>query len=85
MPECSPPHVIKARVSYHASSGLPVGKALKDVERDLILQTLELVRGNRLRAAEILGISPKTLYNKLGRYQSEGEKFQTRSAVVPPR
>jgi len=66
-------------------SGLPVGKALKVVERDLILQTLELVRGNRLRAAEILGISPKTLYNKLGRYQSHGEKVQTRSSCVPQR
>ena len=32
-------------------SGLPVGKALKVVEHDLILQTLELVKGNRLRAA----------------------------------
>jgi DNA-binding NtrC family response regulator len=81
----APHHTSSRPESATASSGLPVGKALRDVERDLILQTLELVRGNRLRAAEILGISPKTLYNKLGRYQSEGEKFQTRSAVVPPR
>jgi transcriptional regulator with PAS, ATPase and Fis domain len=68
-----------------APRGLPVGKSLKDTERDLILQTLELVGGNRLRAAGILGISPKTLYNKLGRYQPGGERFRTRWAIVPQR
>jgi DNA-binding NtrC family response regulator len=66
-------------------AGQLVGKALKDVERDLILQTLDQVKGNRLRAAEMLGISPKTLYNKLGRYQSEGERFQARTVLVPQR
>ena len=81
----APRHPSSKPESATAPRGLPVGKSLKDVERDLILQTLELVRGNRLRAAEILGISPKTLYNKLGRYQSEGERFQTRWAVVPQR
>jgi DNA-binding NtrC family response regulator len=35
------------------------------------LKTLEMTGGNRLRTAEILGISPKTLYNKLGRYQAK--------------
>ena len=66
-------------------SGLPVGQALKDVERDLILQTLEQVRGNRLRAAKILGISPKTLYNKLGRYQLHEANLQTPSTDLPER
>ncbi|HVB80668.1 MAG TPA: sigma-54 dependent transcriptional regulator [Candidatus Binataceae bacterium] len=51
--------------------GLPVGQPLREVERQLILKTLELAGGNRVRAAEILGISPKTLYNKLGRYQEQ--------------
>jgi DNA-binding NtrC family response regulator len=53
------------------SSDLPVGMPLRDVERELILKTLEMAGGNRMRAAEILGISPKTLYNKLGRYQGK--------------
>jgi DNA-binding NtrC family response regulator len=58
--------------------GLPVGQPLREVERLLILKTLETVGGNRVRAAEILGISPKTLYNKLGRYQvkSDSEKSE---------
>ncbi|HLK86899.1 MAG TPA: sigma-54 dependent transcriptional regulator [Candidatus Binataceae bacterium] len=50
---------------------LPVGQPLREVERQLILKTLEMVGNNRVRAAEILGISPKTLYNKLGRYQAK--------------
>jgi len=62
--------------------GLPVGQPLREVERQLILKTLETVGGNRVRAAEILGISPKTLYNKLGRYsaQSEPQKPETEPA-----
>jgi DNA-binding NtrC family response regulator len=52
---------------------LPVGQPLREVERQLILKTLEMAGGNRVRAAEILGISPKTLYNKLGRYQAKSD------------
>jgi len=61
---------------------LPVGQPLREVERQLILKTLETVGGNRVRAAEILGISPKTLYNKLGRYnaQSEPQRRETEPA-----
>ena len=62
--------------------GLPVGQPLREVERQLILKTLELAGGNRLRAAEILGISPKTLYNKLGRYhaKSDSEKADSENS-----
>ncbi len=51
-----------------AAAGLPVGAPLREVERELILKTLDRVGGNRLKAAQILGISPRTLYNKLERY-----------------
>lgn len=51
-----------------APSGISVGTPLKEVERELILKTLQRVGGNRLKAAQILGISPRTLYNKLERY-----------------
>ncbi len=62
--------------------GLPVGQPLREVERQLILKTLEMAGGNRVRAAEILGISPKTLYNKLGRYhaKSDSEKSEPEPA-----
>jgi DNA-binding NtrC family response regulator len=48
-----------------------VGSSLYDVERDLIFKTLESVGGNKARTAEILGISLKTLYNRLEKYRSE--------------
>lgn len=51
-----------------ASDAPPVGRSLKEMERQMILQTLEEVEGNRTRAAEILGISRRTLQNKLKVY-----------------
>jgi DNA-binding NtrC family response regulator len=62
-----------APTSDSPAPGLPVGQPLREVERQLILKTLEMAGGNRLRAAEILGISPKTLYNKLGRYHAKSD------------
>ncbi len=48
-----------------------VGKTVADVERGLILDTLKHCLGNRTHAATILGISIRTLRNKLNEYQSE--------------
>lgn len=47
-----------------------VGKSLEDVERHLILATLQECRGNKKLAAETLGVSLKTLYNRLKQYQT---------------
>jgi DNA-binding NtrC family response regulator len=49
---------------------LPVGTRLADAERKLILMTLDAVRGNKQRAARVLGISRRGIYSKL---QSYGE------------
>ena len=49
-----------------------VGKTVAEVERDLILNTLSHFAWNRTQAAMILGISIRTLRNKLRQYQSEG-------------
>lgn len=49
-----------------------VGRKLADVERDLILGTLDHCLGNRTHAANILGISIRTLRNKLSQYRGEG-------------
>jgi two-component system, response regulator FlrC len=49
-----------------------VGRTVADVERELILQTLKHCFGNRTHAANILGISIRTLRNKLNEYVSEG-------------
>ena len=40
---------------------------VEDAERRLILATLQHTKGNKTRAAEVLGISLKTLHNKLNR------------------
>ena len=49
-----------------------VGRRVDEVERDLILETLVHCLGNRTRAAEILGISIRTLRNKLHEYRAQG-------------
>lgn len=49
-----------------------VGRTVAEVERDLILDTLNHCIGNRTHAANILGISIRTLRNKLNQYQAEG-------------
>ena len=49
-----------------------VGRTVADVERDLILETLKHCLGNRTHAANILGISIRTLRNKLNEYTAEG-------------
>jgi DNA-binding NtrC family response regulator len=51
---------------------LEVGTTVDDAERLLILKTLESTNNNKTRAAEILGISLKTLHNKLKEYGSAG-------------
>jgi transcriptional regulator with PAS, ATPase and Fis domain len=49
---------------------LPLGTTVEEAEKALILKSLELAGNNKTRAAGLLGISVKTLYNKLVRYQS---------------
>jgi DNA-binding NtrC family response regulator len=49
-----------------------VGRTVADVERDLIIDTLKHTLGNRTHAANILGISIRTLRNKLKQYTDEG-------------
>ena len=49
-----------------------VGRTVADVEKDLIIGTLKHTLGNRTHAANILGISIRTLRNKLKQYMEEG-------------
>jgi DNA-binding NtrC family response regulator len=45
-----------------------LGSTMGDVERELIIKTIEFTGGNKTRAAEVLGVTVKTLYNRLERY-----------------
>jgi DNA-binding NtrC family response regulator len=56
-----------------------VGRTVADVERDLIIDTLSHCLGNRTHAANILGISIRTLRNKLKQYSEEGLSIPGRS------
>lgn len=51
---------------------IPVGTPLADVERSMILATLRKCAGNKTRAAALLGVSLKTLYNRLNAYRAQG-------------
>jgi DNA-binding NtrC family response regulator len=70
---CDAPH--GARGASGAADGNVrdlVGRTVADVERDLILDTLQHCLGNRTHAANILGISIRTLRNKLKLYSQDG-------------
>jgi DNA-binding NtrC family response regulator len=51
---------------------IPVGTNLADVERWMIYATLKKCGGNKTRAAALLGVSLKTLYNRLNAYRAQG-------------
>ena len=53
------------------TQGLIPGKTIEEVERELITLTLEQVDGDKPRAAEMLGVSLKTLYNRLNNYEKQ--------------
>lgn len=53
---------------------LRAGMSIRDVERTLIESTLEHFDGNKKLAAEALGVSLKTLYNRLGEYNAEKDR-----------
>ena len=63
-----------------ATLRLPLGISMDKVEKEYILASLQRNGGNKARTAEALGISEKTLYNKLNRYAAEA---QTRSEGGP--
>jgi DNA-binding NtrC family response regulator len=62
----------KPAAASPGTGGPLVGRTVADVERDLILETLQHCLGNRTHAANILGISIRTLRNKLQQYRQEG-------------
>lgn len=57
-----------SKVILQPQAGIRVGKTVEEVERELIESTLEHFDGDKKQAADILGISLKTLYNRLNSY-----------------
>jgi len=62
----------QAEQTIDALRRILVGRTIADVERHLILDTLTYCFGNRTHAARILGISIRTLRNKLNEYVEAG-------------
>jgi DNA-binding NtrC family response regulator len=52
---------------------IPVGTNLAEAERWMIIATLKKCGGNKTRAAALLGVSLKTLYNRLNTYRAQGQ------------
>ncbi len=69
-PRCLPPE-LGGDSGTGRSLSFQVGASIADVEKRLILATLELYEGNKRRTAEVLGVSLKTLYNRLNTYKLE--------------
>lgn len=62
-------HIDIPAPSSSVSYNLPVGLTLQELEKRLIIETLEANRNNRTKTAETLGISIRTLRNKLNEYK----------------
>ena len=68
------PVLEQREVSPSANSvAIPVGTTVAEAEKQLIYKTLEFTENNKTRAAEILGVSLKTLHNKLNLYDAEAQ------------
>ena len=61
--------------SNASALGIEVGMSMKEAEKKLIFETLRETKGNRTKAAQMLGISIRTLRNKLNEYRADGEPF----------
>ncbi|MFZ0607529.1 MAG: sigma-54 dependent transcriptional regulator [Xanthobacteraceae bacterium] len=70
--QTSAPAVAHAAFAAEQVSRGLVGRTVAEVERDLILETLKHCLGNRTHAANVLGISIRTLRNKLNEYSADG-------------
>jgi len=73
-----PPHFFSSRASPGSRSGVP---PLDEVERRHILAVYEHTGRNKRRAADLLGISLRTLYNKLTEYRMHGATAPAAPAV----
>jgi transcriptional regulator with PAS, ATPase and Fis domain len=64
-PRFRPDRPIRPKITFE------IGTALDEVEREMVIRALSVTKNNRKRAAEILGISRRALYNKLRKHDIE--------------
>jgi DNA-binding NtrC family response regulator len=84
-PELLPEHLFLDEAGSDSPSqtavAIQAGMTVKEMEKQLITQTLQEVADNRTRAAELLGISIRTLRNKLKEYRQELEETPAQTAA----
>lgn len=81
---CALTPVFGSQESEKTSLSIPVGTSLAEADRQLIFATLESCGGVKKRAADILGISLKTLYNRLEEYGEHSDEDGEESQLSPP-
>ena len=59
-------------LSPHEIVPMLIGSTVEAIERELVLQTLARFDGNRTRAARVLGLSVRTMRNKIRQYATDG-------------
>ena len=65
-------HSAAQSLAPHDIVPLLIGATIDEVERELVVQTLARCDGNRTRAARVLGLSVRTLRNKIRIYTADG-------------
>ena len=69
------PESIRKNIQRGQEFSIQAGTPLPDVERVMIIKTLQMAKGNKLKAAELLSISRRSLYNKIEEYNIEDEEY----------
>jgi len=70
MPEIPPS--VSQMPSPHEIVPMLIGSTVEAIERELVLQTLARCHGNRTHAARLLGLSVRTMRNKIRQYGTDG-------------
>ncbi|HET9226584.1 MAG TPA: sigma-54 dependent transcriptional regulator [Thermoanaerobaculia bacterium] len=63
------PREVGGDSGFQRSLHFQVGSSIEEVEKRLIMATLEAYAGNKRKTADVLGVSLKTLYNRLNQYR----------------
>lgn len=77
------PHTSISGASRRRLARYLVGLPLRDIERDLVLETLARTDGNRTASARLLGLSIRTLRNKITEYSADGVEVTPAGGTAP--
>ncbi len=68
----APPYAAPTTLTPHEIVPMLIGSTVEAIERELVLQTLARCDGNRTHAARVLGLSVRTMRNKIKQYATDG-------------